>query len=457
VIYLSNFLLLIINKGKTTILNRMLNNLEGKRIVVIVNDMSEVNIDAALIKRTDEKMIEMSNGCICCTLREDLLEQLVQLGNDSSNIDYIIIECSGIAEPVHVAETFSYADTIGKNLSSTVRLDTMVTVVDMQSFFVHFADSTTINTTCNEENNKSEERTLSHLLIDQIQFADVIILNKTDTVSRSILRKIKAVVKDLNPHAKVMTSSYGNEIPIDSMLGTNLFSFEKASQNSQWFAEEWGTALTPETEEYGISSITFRGDPSNRRPFHSERLKMFFDNMTISSTNTGHNTLVRCKGFIWLANHHNNFVLLHQTGGALNMQIGGKWWVDIDKSLWPDDADFRSEVQTKIKNSKKLGNDFGDRGHTLVLIGLHMDKAKVLSALNACLLTDEELTMGPVEWSKFPDSFTYSNKASMEGIGNASSSNSLKSENENASIQDSNLPKEENPKKRRRGGRTQKI
>jgi G3E family GTPase len=314
--------------GKTTILNNMLNNLEKKKIVVIVNDMSVVNIDASLIKRTDEKMIEMSNGCICCTLREDLLEQLTELG-ESSNADCIIIECTGIAEPLHVAETFAYADSIGKNLSSKVILDTTITVVDLQSFFVHFRNSEIMasHETCKMEevenvNEKShaDERTLSHLLVDQIQFADVIILNKRDVVPPRVLQQVQAVVADLNPQAKIIVSSRGSDIPINQLVDTGLFSFEKAEKNSLWFAEEWGTQVTPETEEYGISSVTFQ---ESGRPFHPERLKGFFEQFGINSVaanSSVRNKLVRCKGFIWLASKNDNFILIHQTGAMTAMR-----------------------------------------------------------------------------------------------------------------------------------------
>lgn len=408
--------------GKTTILNKLLSESHGKRITVIVNDMSEINIDSRLLKRTEEKMIELSNGCICCTLREDLLEQLIEIGNRDS-CDLIVIESTGIAEPLHIAETFAYAGGIAdknrtKDVLGPIQLDTMVTVVDMQTFF-HYFDSKDkmYNLKSDDKLNTSdicpgtEERTLSHLLVDQVQFADVLVLNKCDLVSENVVRDVMGVIRDLNPFAKVVTSTFGAELPFDSLFNTGLFSFSRAEQNAQWFADDWETGThTPETEEYGISSRTFR---ETSRPFHPYRLFQFYRRRTIGSdeavqaAKVGKSRFLRSKGFVWLANKHHTFTLLHHTGGSLEVKEGGKWWAEIDPNDWPPGEEFQQEVGRLIVGPE--AQPFGDRGHTLVLIGQHMSATSwedCLQEVRACLLTDEEMELGPDGWKvQFEDPF----------------------------------------------------
>jgi len=413
--------------GKTTILNNVLNNMEGKRVAVIVNDMSEINIDAMLVTRTTEKMIELSNGCICCTLREDLLNQLMDLG-EKATCDYIMIESTGIAEPLHIAETFAYADETKKSSagSRVVRLDTMVTVVDLQTFFLHFNDTDKNYNMPGADGSvpcdvpSDEDRTLSHLLIDQVQFADIVILNKCDLVSSQEAMDVEGVVKDLNPHARIIRSSYGSNIPTSDVVATGLFSFEKAERNAQWLQEEWGSgAVVPETEEYGISSRSFQ---SYDRPFHPERLYNFYasrvlsrskaSTLTKSTKGTSSCRLLRSKGFLWLATSHNRFCTLHHTGGSFALKHGNKWWAEVAPSERPNSEEFEAEVGVRIKSSK-----YGDRGSTVVLIGQHMMEAdwkKCLADLDACLLSDKEMVLGPSKWKSFTDPFAANNAGAEE-------------------------------------------
>lgn len=321
------------------------------KIAVIVNDMSVVNIDARLVKRTTAKVIELSNGCICCTLREDLLEQLLELGA-TSNADAIIIESTGISEPIHVAETFSYSKNVGKDLEGVVTLDTTVTVVDAKHFFAYFKgvqSPSEMLAELKESSKAAPERTLVDLLIDQVQFADVILLNKTDCISVSERSDVIAILHDLNPHAKLLMSSFGCVDPTE-IINTRLFSYEKAEKHADWFAEEWGTS-TPESEEYGITSFVYE----SRRPFHPDRLYQALMHTRELVTSAGAELqekrdfkkrlttkvakaaegevgrhpmsyLIRCKGFLWFAPRSDHFIQIHVAGcmqTALFIQIYG--------------------------------------------------------------------------------------------------------------------------------------
>lgn len=330
--------------GKTTLLNHLLENTSSMKIVVIVNDMSVVNIDARLVRHSSESLIELSNGCICCTLREDLLQQLLDLG-ENSDADAIVIESTGISEPIHVAETFAYSKTIGKDLESVVTLDTTVTVVDARHFFAYFRGvqypSQMLEELKTYPGNSGEikpvgaaveDRTLINLLVDQVQFADVLLLNKTDCVSETEKSDVLAILHDLNPHAKILHSTYGCIDPMN-IIKTGLFSYQKAEAHADWFAQEWGTS-TPESEEYGISSFVYEA----RRPFHPDRLYKALshtkDLVTSAAkeleekrdaknkvTSTKHDaqkhpisSLIRCKGFVWLASRSDHYVQLHVAG-----------------------------------------------------------------------------------------------------------------------------------------------
>ena len=301
--------------GKTTLLNHVLKNRENKKIAVIVNDMSEVNIDASLVKqggfsRTNEKLVELQNGCICCTLREDLMievERLVQAGD----IDYILIESSGISEPIPVAQTFTYIDeSLGINLTEYCRLDTMVTVVDAKRFWHDFSSGESLIDR-KQEADESDTREVVDLLIDQIEFANVLVLNKIDLVDKESVLELKGVLQKLNPGARIIESSH-SEISLADILDTGLFDFEEASQGAGWI-KELNEEHTPETEEYGISSFVYR----RQRPFHPERWRHWLEDWPVD--------VVRAKGFFWLASRNNMTGLLSQAGPSIIFQGAGEW------------------------------------------------------------------------------------------------------------------------------------
>jgi G3E family GTPase len=376
--------------GKTTLLNHILNNREGRRVAVIVNDMSEVNIDAGLVKqggaslsRTDEKLVEMSNGCICCTLREDLL---VEVGNlaKQGRFDYLLIESTGISEPLPVAETFTFIDDQGKGLSDFARLDTMVTVVDAGDFLSQYdaADDLLERGIALGED---DQRTVTDLLIEQVEFANVILLNKTDRLELRELERLSAILHHLNPSAKIL-HTFRSQVELGEVLNTGLFDFEKAAQSPGWLSELRGQHI-PETIEYGISSFVFR----SRRPFHPER---FHDYMMDRWPG-----VIRSKGFLWLATRSDIIGLWSQAGGMCSIEPAGFWFAAIDRSEWPTEAEERSEI---------LSNwhvPYGDRRQEIVVIGQNMDQTKLLEDLEACLLTEAEMVGGPKAWATFNDPF----------------------------------------------------
>ena len=354
---LSGFL----GSGKTTLLNHILHNRDGLKVAVIVNDMSEVNIDASLVKqggfsRAEEKLVEMQNGCICCTLREDLImevEKLVKLGD----IEYIVIESSGISEPVPVAQTFTYADaTIGIDLSEICRLDTLATVVDANRFWQDFASGETLLDR-KEAATEDDEREIADLLIDQIEFANVLILNKTDLVSEQKAEELNAVLKTLNPAAKIVQTVQA-ELDLAEVLNTKLFDFESASQGAGWI-KELNEEHVPETEEYGIASFVFR----SQQPFHPERLMNWIGEWPTE--------VIRAKGFLWIFTRSEAAVLLSQSGPSLSIERAGVW----------DEA-------------------YGVKMTELVLIGIKMDQQAITDSLTACLLTEEEMRQ---DWKSFFD------------------------------------------------------
>ena len=370
--------------GKTTLLNHVLKNRENKKIAVIVNDMSEVNIDASLVKqggfsRTDEKLVELQNGCICCTLREDLMvevERLVQAGD----IDYILIESSGISEPIPVAQTFTYIDeSLGINLTEYCKLDTMVTVVDAKRFWHDFSSGDNLLDR-KQATDESDTREVVDLLIDQIEFANVLVLNKIDLVDKKSVLELKAVLKKLNPGAKIIESSH-SEILLTDILDTGLFNFEEASQGAGWI-KELNEEHTPETEEYGITSFVYR----KKRPFHPERWRQWLEDWPVD--------VVRAKGFFWLASRNDMTGLLSQAGPSIIFQGAGEWL-----ATYPE-----QEREQILKDEPELlerwDPEFGDRMTELVLIGVHMERKEIEAGLDQCLLTDEEMKM---DWSKFQD------------------------------------------------------
>lgn len=363
--------------GKTTLLQHVLNNREGLRVAVIVNDMSELNIDASLVQRvdvglsrTDEKLVEMSNGCICCTLREDLLVEVSRLAAEN-RFDYLLIESTGISEPLPVAETFTFADPDGRSLSEFARLDTMVTVVDGANFMKDF-QSTDELTDRQLGVDETDDRDLSLLLTDQIEFANVVVLNKLDLIDDERRNAIRSLVRQLNPTAEIIEATH-SEVPLKRILSTGLFSEEWAAGNNDWLGTPRGEEQS-ETLEYGISSFVFRA----RRPFHPQRFYDFF----LESIEGG--TILRSKGVVWLATRSDQAGIWSHAGNVVSLEPGGGWWADSPQDEWPDEPELVAEVQAL------MDSEVGDRRQELVVIGQDMDHEGVDAALAQCLVTDEE-------------------------------------------------------------------
>ncbi|WP_257346951.1 GTP-binding protein [Pseudalkalibacillus decolorationis] len=372
-----------LGSGKTTLLNHILHNRQDKKVAVIVNDMSEVNIDASMVKqggfsRTEEKLVELQNGCICCTLREDLIQEVEKLAK--LDIDYIVIESTGISEPIPVAQSFTYEDDeLGINLSNHCKLDTMVTVVDANRFWDDFAGGESLLDR-NHAVDEQDTREVIDLLIDQIEFADVIVLNKTDLVEADDREELQAVLKQLNPAAKVIETSHSN-IPLDEVLDTNLFDFEKASQGAGWI-KELNEEHTPESEEYGISSFVYK----RKRPFHPERLMNWLEKWPVE--------VVRAKGFFWLASRNDTTGLISQAGTSISIQAAGEWI-----ATYPKEEQERLLAEDPAAK-KHWDNQFGDRTQEIVFIGIEMEQESVENHLDRCLLTDDEMKK---DWTQFND------------------------------------------------------
>jgi G3E family GTPase len=379
--------------GKTTLLNHILNNRQGKRVAVIVNDMSEVNIDADLVRegggnlsRTDEKLVEMTNGCICCTLRDDLLQEVRRLAAEG-RFEYLLIESTGISEPLPVAATFDFRDEQGESLSDVARLDTMVTVVDAVNLLKDYA-STDFLRDRGESLGDEDHRTLVDLLVDQIEFADVVVLNKIDTATPEQVATARQIIRSLNPDADLIETSQ-SRVPLDRVLNTGRFDYAKAQQHPLWFKELYGFAdHKPETEEYGIRSFVYR----ERRPFHPEKFHRF-----INSAWPG---VIRAKGHFWLATRPEWVGELSQAGALVRNEAIGFWWADVPKSRWPDDASWRATIQ------KRWDKVYGDRQQELVFIGIDMDEAAIRRQLDACLIgTGRETAFDPKKFRSLPDPF----------------------------------------------------
>lgn len=377
--------------GKTTLLNHVLNNRQGLRVAVIVNDMSEVNIDAQLVasgeaslNRAEEKLVEMSNGCICCTLREDLLLEVNRLAKEG-RFDYLLIESTGISEPLPVAETFTFADEDGNSLSDVAKLDTLVTVVDALNFLKDFEASEELRER-DMALGEDDERNIVDLLVDQIEFSNVIILNKTDLADAADLTKLEGILRKLNPEARIIRA-VKSQVPLDSILNTGLFDFDKASEAPGWLKELRGEH-TSETEEYGISSWVYRAD----RPFHPDRVGEYFDEEWPG--------VVRSKGLFWVASQMDVALIWSQAGLSRQVQGAQPWLCAM-----PDEHWSTSEETTKEKVKASWHPEFGDRKQEIVFIGQNMDIASLEKGLNACLLTDEELALGQERWEQFEDPF----------------------------------------------------
>lgn len=367
--------------GKTTLLNHVLHNKEGLKVAVIVNDMSEVNVDADLVKsentlsRTEEKLVEMSNGCICCTLREDLMVEVERLAKEN-RFDYLLIESTGISEPVPVAQTFSFVDEEnGIDLSKFSYVDTMVTVVDAFNFFKDFGSPETLMDR-DLTDMEGDYRTIVNLLTDQIEFANVIVLNKADLASKETLGILKAAIKKLNPSAKIIESTFSKVQPKE-ILNTGLFNFEEAEQSAGWIEELNKEEHTPETEEYGIGSFIYR----SRRPFDPAR---FWNYVQLKFPGN----IIRSKGMFWLASRPGQALIWGQAGGSLRAESAGVWWSSMP-------FDQRIQYTSFIDNQVLIESDwdpkFADRKNEIVFIGQDMNEELIRAQLDECLSTDDEL------------------------------------------------------------------
>jgi len=377
--------------GKTTVLSHILNNRQGKKIAVIVNDMSEINIDAAFVKNevslshSDEKLVEMSNGCICCTLREDLLLEVDKLAKDN-RFDHLVIESTGISEPLPVAETFTFADEDGVSLSDVATLDTMVTVVDAVNFLKDYDEAKYLQDT-DESLGEEDERSVADLLVDQVEFADVLLISKTDLATSADIERLIAILKVLNTRATIIPISSG-EVDLDSVLNTGLFDFEEAEKAPGWLKEMRGEHV-PETEEYNIGSFNYLA----RKPFHPEKFYQFLH----STEKFG--KLIRSKGYFWLASRPQFCGQWSQAGGIARYGFAGMFWKSIPKDGWPTDQESLDEIQ------KQWVEPFGDMRQELVFIGQNLDKKRMTQALDECLLSEDELLKGRSYWTTLSDPF----------------------------------------------------
>lgn len=377
--------------GKTTLLNHILNNREGRRVAVIVNDMSEVNIDADLVERgggnlsrTEEKLVEMSNGCICCTLREDLLMQVRNLASEGK-FEYLLIESTGISEPLPVATTFDFRNEEGNSLSDVSQLDTMVTVVDAANLIKNYSSTGFLKD--HGESLGEDEWTLVDLLVEQVEFANVIILNKIDLVSKEELETVRAIIRGLNAKAKIIETTQ-SQVDLDAVMDTALFNLEEAQDHPLWAQELYNFKdHVPETEEYGITSFVYRACA----PFDPEKVHSFF--------NQEWPGVMRAKGFFWIASRPDFVGELSQVGALVRHQGIGRWWIAVPKDRWPEGADFDQVLK------QYWDEDFGDRRQEIVFIGLknQMDEQAIRRQIDDCLIQD--YLTSPDTYHKLQDPF----------------------------------------------------
>ena len=366
--------------GKTTLLNHILHNKEGLKCAVIVNDMSEVNIDAELVKnentlsRTEEKLVEMSNGCICCTLREDLMEEVEKLAK-AQKFDYLIIESTGISEPIPVAQTFSFESEDGTiDLSKFSYVDTMVTVVDSYNFMKDFSSPEYLMDR-NLTDIEGDDRTIVNLLTDQVEFANVILLNKTDLVSEPDLRNLYDIIHKLNPEAKIIPSNH-SKVNLRDVINTGLFDFDKAESSAGWI-KELENEHVPETEEYGIGSFVYR----RKKPFHPER---FLDYVKTKFPSN----IIRSKGLFWIASRSDQALVWSTAGGSVKTDPAGVWWASMP---FTERINYSAFVNNQQHIESDWEVDFGDRKIELVFIGQNLDVKSIVQDLDNCLLDDFEI------------------------------------------------------------------
>ena len=380
--------------GKTTLLNHILTNRDGLKVAVIVNDMSEVNIDAALVRdgnaqlsRTEEQLVEMSNGCICCTLREDLLIEVKKLAEEK-RFDYLLVESTGISEPMPVAETFTFEDEDGETLSEVAELDTMVTVVDAANFLKDFGSWDDLQDR-NIALSKEDERNIVDLLVDQVEFANVIVVNKTDLITQEQIGLIKKIISQLNSSATVLESTK-SRVSLDKILGTGKFRLDEAQDLSpEWLAIPRGEEES-ETEEYGISNFLFRSD----RPFHPQRI---WDAVGDDMEDGLFKGVLRSKGIAWIASRHDWAYNWSQAGCSVLLDPAGFWWASAPPESWPEEQEVLVEIEARMIH------EYGDRQQELVFIGQNLERDHVTRVLESCLLTDEEYELGPSSWEHFQD------------------------------------------------------
>lgn len=379
--------------GKTTLLNHILHNRAGKRVAVIVNDMSEVNIDADLVRdggsnlsRTDERLVEMTNGCICCTLRDDLLQEVRRLALDG-RFDYLLIESTGISEPLPVAATFEFRSEAGESLSDVARLDTMVTVVDALNLLKDYA-STDFLRDRGESLGEDDNRALVNLLVEQIEFADVVLLNKIDVATPDQVDAARKIIRALNPDASVIETSM-SKVSLDQVMGTGRFNHEKAQEHPLWFKELYGFKdHRPETETYGVRSFVYRA----RRPFHPERFHKFI--------NSPWRGVIRAKGHFWLATRPEWTGEISQAGALVRHEAIGFWWSAVPSANWPKDEAWRKHI------AELWDPVYGDRRQELVFIGTDMDEAGIRRTLDSCLVGDGNAKqMQTSAWRRLADPF----------------------------------------------------
>ena len=377
--------------GKTTLLNHILSNREGKRVAVIVNDMSEVNIDADLVRggeaalsRSEEQLVEMTNGCICCTLRDDLLKEVRTLADDG-RFEYLVIESTGISEPLPVAATFSFRDEHGESLGDVSKIDTLVTVVDAVNLLADYSSSDLLSHR-GETAGEGDDRSLVALLVEQIEFADVVIVNKASDVSSEQLAMVKKVVASLNGDAKIIEADH-SKVPLDEVVGTGLYDEEESEKHPLWLKELYDFAShRPETEEYGVESFVYRA----RRPFDPAK---FYDFLVSDSLDK----VIRAKGHFWLATRPDFLGELAIAGTQKSVSRMGRWWAAVQKNRWPDDGTFEEFV------IKHWDETWGDRRQEIVLIGIGMDQSKITTALDECQVPGDEFV--PELWASINDPF----------------------------------------------------